>query len=131
MGERRGREPLAPAGLGNVGLDDGGEVGFGDVRAAREPFEAVAAGESARGEARIGDLEEARPALERAAQRARSRGEEWDRMALAHRLAQLEWEMGNWPLAEQHRQAAYDAVVDLLESDLPGRISAHRRRRRP
>ena len=62
-----------------------------------------------------GDLEGARPALERAAQRALSRNEEWDRMALAHRLAQLEWEMGNWSQAEQHRQTAQEAGGEFAE----------------
>ncbi|MFL5824406.1 MAG: ATP-binding protein [Solirubrobacteraceae bacterium] len=63
-----------------------------------------------------GDLEAARPALERAAQRALSRGEEWDRAALEQRLAQLEWEMGNWPAAEQHRQAAQEAAGEFPEA---------------
>ena len=62
-----------------------------------------------------GDFEGARPALERAAQRALARGEEWDRMALQHTLAQLEWEMGNWVLAEQHRQAAQEAMGEFAE----------------
>ena len=62
-----------------------------------------------------GDLEGARPALERAAERALSRGEEWDRMALARRLAELELEMGNVVLAEQHRQAAQEASGEFAE----------------
>jgi DNA-binding NarL/FixJ family response regulator len=62
-----------------------------------------------------GDLERARPALERAAQRALSRGEESDRWALELRLAHLEWEMGNLPLAEQHRQAGMEALGEFAE----------------
>ena len=62
-----------------------------------------------------GDFEGARPLLERAAQRALSRGEEWDRMALEFTLAQLEWEMGNLPLAEQHRQAAQEAMGEFAD----------------
>jgi DNA-binding NarL/FixJ family response regulator len=62
-----------------------------------------------------GDFEQARPALERAVERALSRGEEWDRVALANRLAELEWEMGNWPLAEQHRQAAQEGMGEFAE----------------
>lgn len=62
-----------------------------------------------------GDLEGARPALERAAQRALRRGEEWDRMAIAHRMAQLEWEIGNWPEAERHRQISQEAGGEFAE----------------
>jgi DNA-binding CsgD family transcriptional regulator/tetratricopeptide (TPR) repeat protein len=62
-----------------------------------------------------GDFEGARPTLQRAAQRALSRGEEWDRVALANRLAELEWEMGNWAAAEQHRQAAQEGMGEFAE----------------
>lgn len=60
-----------------------------------------------------GDLEAARPVLERALKRALSRGEEWDRMTLENRLAQLEWELGNWAQADEHRQAAHEAAGEF------------------
>ncbi len=62
-----------------------------------------------------GDLEGARPGLERAAHQALSRGEEWDRMALEFRLAQLDWEMGNRSAAEEHRQAGKEALGEFAE----------------
>ena len=62
-----------------------------------------------------GDFEGARPALEQAAQRALSRGEEWDRMTLEFTLAQLEWELGNPPAAERHRQAAEEAMGEFVD----------------
>jgi DNA-binding NarL/FixJ family response regulator len=65
-----------------------------------------------------GDLEGARPALERAAQRALSRGEEWDRLGVLLTLAQLEWEMGNLALAEQHRNTAEEALGEFGEGHL-------------
>src|SRR5205807_9722296 len=60
-----------------------------------------------------GDLEGARPTLRGALQRALERGQEWDRVPLANRLAELEWEMGNWPLAEQHRQDAQEGMGEF------------------
>jgi DNA-binding NarL/FixJ family response regulator len=62
-----------------------------------------------------GDFEGARPGLEQAAQRALSRGEEWDRMVLERILAELEWELGNVALAEQHRQTAQEALGEFAE----------------
>ena len=62
-----------------------------------------------------GDLETARPLLERAAQRALSRGEEWDRLGILLELALLEWDAGHHELAEQHRQAAEDALGEFAE----------------
>lgn len=63
-----------------------------------------------------GDLEGARPALALAAQRALSRGEEWDRLGVLLTLAQLDWEMGNQGAAEQHRQAAEEALGEFAEA---------------
>jgi DNA-binding CsgD family transcriptional regulator len=63
----------------------------------------------------VGDFEGARPGLERAVQCALSRGEEWDRMALEYMLAELEWQTGNLPLADQHRQATNDALGEFAE----------------
>jgi DNA-binding NarL/FixJ family response regulator len=62
-----------------------------------------------------GDFEAARPVLERAAKQASSRGEEWDRVVLERILAELELEMGNQPLAEQHRQAAEEGLGEFAE----------------
>jgi DNA-binding NarL/FixJ family response regulator len=63
-----------------------------------------------------GDFEEARPGLERAAQRALSRDEEWDRLGLELTLAEIELELGNLPLAEQHRHAAHEALGEFSEA---------------
>jgi DNA-binding CsgD family transcriptional regulator len=65
-----------------------------------------------------GDHEGARPALERAAQRALSRSEEWDRLGVLLTLAQLELEMGNVALAEQHRHMAGEALGEFSEGHL-------------
>jgi DNA-binding CsgD family transcriptional regulator len=62
-----------------------------------------------------GFSEQARPGLERAAQRALSRGEEWDRLGVLLTLAQLEWEMGNHAVADQHRHAAEEALGEFAE----------------
>jgi DNA-binding CsgD family transcriptional regulator len=62
-----------------------------------------------------GDLEAARPGLEQAARRALSRGEEWDRAVLERNLAEVEWELGNRALAEQHREAAQEALGEFAE----------------
>lgn len=62
-----------------------------------------------------GDFEHARCALERGSQRALEHGEEWHRLSLEVTLAQLEWEMGNQSLAEQHRRAADDALGEFIE----------------
>ena len=62
-----------------------------------------------------GELEEARPTLELAVQRALSRGEEWDRLGLLLALVQLEWELGNHAMAEQHRRAADELLGEYAE----------------
>jgi DNA-binding CsgD family transcriptional regulator len=64
------------------------------------------------------NLEAARPLLEQAAQRALSRGEEWDRLGVLLTLAHLEWDVGNQRLAEQHRQAAEEALGEFGEGVL-------------
>ena len=63
----------------------------------------------------VGDVEAARPRLERAARRALSRGEEWDRLGVLLTLSYLEWEMGNWRVAEQHLHDAADALGEYEE----------------
>jgi DNA-binding CsgD family transcriptional regulator len=63
-----------------------------------------------------GDFEGARGGLEQAARKALSRGEEWDRMSLEFTLAGLEWELGNLPLAEQHRQAAQESMGEFPDA---------------
>jgi DNA-binding CsgD family transcriptional regulator len=62
-----------------------------------------------------GDSERARPMLERAAQRALSRGEEWDRLGLLLSLSQLEWELGDQAIAEQHLHAAEEGLGEYSE----------------
>jgi DNA-binding CsgD family transcriptional regulator len=62
-----------------------------------------------------GDFEAARPGLAHALRRALSRGEEWDRVVLERILAEIEWELGNVPLAEQHRQAAQEGLGEFAE----------------
>jgi DNA-binding NarL/FixJ family response regulator len=62
-----------------------------------------------------GDFKGARAGLERAAQQAQVRGEEWDRMVLEFTLSLIEWELGNLPLAEQHRRAAQEAVGEFAD----------------
>ena len=62
-----------------------------------------------------GDFEAARPVLERAVQQASSRGEEFDRVVLERILAELELEIGNRPLAEQHRKAAEEGLGEFGE----------------
>jgi DNA-binding CsgD family transcriptional regulator len=60
-----------------------------------------------------GEFEAARPGLERAAKQTVSRGEEWDRMAVEFTLAVIESETGNLALAEQHREAAQEAMGEF------------------
>jgi DNA-binding CsgD family transcriptional regulator len=62
-----------------------------------------------------GDIETSRSLLEQAARRALSRGEEWDRLGVLLALAFVDWEMGRQQLAEQHRQAAEEALGEYAE----------------
>jgi DNA-binding CsgD family transcriptional regulator len=65
-----------------------------------------------------GELEDARPMLELAVQRALSRGEEWDQLGLLLALVQLEWDLGNHAMAEQHRRTADDLLGEYAEGFL-------------
>jgi DNA-binding CsgD family transcriptional regulator len=59
--------------------------------------------------------EQARPMLERAAQRALSRGEEWDRLGVLLALTQLEWDMGDQAVAEEHLHECEEMMGEYTE----------------
>jgi DNA-binding CsgD family transcriptional regulator len=65
-----------------------------------------------------GDNEAARPLLEGAAQRALARGEEWDRLGLIVTLSELEWDSGNYELADQYRQTAEEGLGEFVGDTL-------------
>lgn len=71
-----------------------------------------------------GDIEASRSLLEQAARRALTRGEEWDRLGVLLVLAFVDWEMGRQQLAEQHRQAAQEALGEYASGDPVAAISA-------